>query len=243
MPKVLNPAALAAAYDLTRKKIDQREIPTTQIQAGQFLYRSFNPASQYTPLSKPSPPAQHISKLKANPLLAPADESRDLSNRFSGPSHNPHIRGAGGLYCVQQQQALINESMHYSNKAGAWALAGRCILKIRILGTILVADLSPHNPGGERFLRELGKGMWDRMNDPNDCSVARGIGLAIAHSGFLRGMSVQTVRESERSDEERGDNLVVFGPSGKTPPGLTVTEAWFFGVKTNDVERYEVGFP
>lgn len=244
MPKVLNPAILAKTYELTRKKIEQREIPTTVVQAGQFLYRSVNPSSPYTKLDKPVAPVRHISKLKANPLLGPADEAVELGNRFSGPSHNGHIRGAGGLYCVQQQQALMNESMHYSGKNGAWALGGRCVLKIRVLGAILVADLSPHNPSGERFLRELAKGgMWDKMTDPDDCSVARGIGLAIAHSGFLRGVSVQTVRESERSDEERGDNLVLYGAPGKAIPGTTVEEAWFFGAKTGSFEVYEVAFP
>ncbi len=244
MPKVLNPAVLAKTYELTRKKIEQREIPTTVVQAGQFLYRSINPSSPYTHLPKPVPPHKHISKLKANPLLGPADESVELGNRFSGPSHNTHIRGAGGLYCVQQQQALMNESMHYSKKNGAWALAGRCVLKIRVLGAILVADLSPHNPAGERFLKELAKhGMWDKMTDPHDCSVARGIGLAVAHSGFLRGLSVQTVRESERSDEERGDNLVLYGAPGKAIPGTSVEEAWYFANRKNDFEIYEVAFP
>lgn len=244
MPRVLHPAVLAKSYELTRKKIEQREIPTTVVQAGQFLYRSINPSNPHTHLPKPAGPRKHISKPSANALLAPADEAMELGNRFSGPSHNAHIRGAGGLYCVQQQQALMNESMHYSKKNGAWALAGRCVLKIRVLGAILVADLSPHNPAGERFLRELSKSaMWEKMNDPHDCSVARGIGLAIAHSGYLRGLSVQTVRESERSSEERGDNLVLYGAPGKAIPGVTVEEAWYFSGKTNDFEIYEVAFP
>ncbi len=244
MPKVLKPDVLISTYEAARKKIELREIPTTVIQAGQFLYRSINPASPYTPLSKPVPPLKHISKLKANPLLGPADEVRELGNRFSGPSPSGAIPGAGGLYTVQQQQALMNESIHYSGKNGAWALGGRCILKIRVLGALLVADLSPHNPAGERFVRSLGKNnMWEKMVDPVDCSVARGIGLAIAHSGFLRGVSVQTVRESERSDEERGDNLVLYGAPSHAIPGTTVDEAWFFASKSNEFEIFEVAFP
>jgi hypothetical protein len=243
MPKVLNPAALATAHDAAKKKIDERDVPSVIIQSGQFLYRSINPESRFTPLPKPTGGLRHISKTKANALLTPPDNVHDLGNRFSGPSYNAHIPACGGLYCVQQQQALINESMHYSGKAGSWALGGRCILKIRVLGSILVGDLSPHNPRGERFLRELGKNVWDKMVDPKDCSTARGIGLAVANTGFLRGLSVETVRESERSEEERGDNLVLFGDGTKPIPGLTVDEAWYFSNKSSEPEIYEVAFP
>jgi hypothetical protein len=115
----------------------------------------------------------------------------------------------------------VNEAMHYTGNPGVWALTGKCVLKMRLMGPILVADLSPHNPRARRFLRELGAGTWDQMIDPKDCSVARGIGLAIAESGTLRGLSVQTVRESERSPEERDDNLVLFTAPGRAISGYT----------------------
>jgi hypothetical protein len=92
---------------------------------------------------------------------------------------------------------MVNEAMHYIRKVGVWALTGRCVIKMRLMGSMLVADLSPHNPRSRRFLRELGKNIWEQMVDPKDCSVARGIGLAIAQNRALRGLSVQTVRESE----------------------------------------------
>ncbi len=241
MPTVKRPAILAAVYEAALKKIDSREIPTLVVQAGQTLYRSINPDSSYTALPKPAA-GGHVSKLQANQLLIPGDGVLDLNNRFTGPSYGPAIPPASGLYCVLQQQALVNESMHYSHKVGAWALAGRCVLRIQVMGSLLVADLSPHNPRGQRFLRELGAGTWDQMNDPDDCSVARGIGLAIAQSGFLRGLSVQTVRESERSAEERGDNLILFAPPRQAVPGLYIDEVSYYG-KTAKPEIFPVAFP
>jgi len=217
------------------------DMPTVLLQSGTTLFRSFNPNSAYTLLPKPQP-GKHVSKSQANKLLIPGDGLRELNNRFSGPSYDPAIPAAAGLYCVQQQQALVNESMHYSHKVGVWALSGRCVLKMRLMGSILVADLSPHNPRGLRFLREMGGETWDEMVDPKDCSVARGIGLAIAETGVLRGLSVQTVRESERSAEERGDNLVLFTAPGQTVPGIYIEEAYYYG-KRYDPEIFPVEFP
>ncbi|MBC8166607.1 MAG: hypothetical protein H7Y20_12135 [Bryobacteraceae bacterium] len=241
MPTVNAKAALAKVYDKTAEKIRRGEIPTTFIDAGQVLYRSINPQSPYTYLPKPAP-GGHVSKGLANKLLIPGDGMLDLKNRFSGPSFNPSILPASGLYCVLQQQALVNESAHYSGRAAVWALVSRCVLRMRVMGRLLVADLSPHNPGALRFFRELGNDTWDRVNDDKDCSVARGIGLAVAHSGFLQGMCVQTVRESDRSDEERGDNLVLFAPAGRPVAAVYIEGAYYYG-KTAEPEVFSVDFP
>jgi len=80
------------------------------------------------------------------------------------------------------------------------------------------------------------------MVDPKDCSVARGIGLAIAKHRALRGLSVQTVRESERSAEERGDNLVFFAAPGQAISSVYIEEAYYFG-KRYDPEIFPVAFP
>jgi len=239
LPTVKRPAALAAAYAAAKRKID--DLPTLLLPADTTLYRSFNPNGAYTQLPKPQP-GQHVSKLQANKLLVPGDGLLELNNRFSGPSYDPAIPAAAGLYCVLQQQALVNESMHYSGKVGVWALGGKCVIKMRLMGSMLVGDLSPHNPRGRRFLRELGADTWDEMNDPKDCSVARGIGLAIAEVGALRGLSVQTVRESERSAEERGDNVVLFALPGHAISGVYIEEAYYYG-KRYDPEIFPVAFP
>lgn len=70
-----------------------------------------------------------------------------------------------------------------------------------------------------------------------------GIGLAVAQSRPLLGLSVQTVRESDRSTEERGDNLVLFGAPGQTIPGLYIEQALYFEVKRSAPEVFPVAFP
>src|SRR5215469_14003181 len=99
MPDVKRPAALAAAYAAAKKKIDAGEMPTLLLQGGQTLFRSFNPNSPYSSLPKPAA-GGHVSKLLANKLLIPGDGASELHNRFSGPSYNPAIPAAAGLYCV-----------------------------------------------------------------------------------------------------------------------------------------------
>lgn len=239
MPTVKHPAALFAAYSAVKKKIDS--MPTLLLQPGQTVFRSFNPNSPHSLLPKPQP-GTHVSKLQTAKLLVPGDGTQELNNRFSGLSYNPTIPPAAGLYCVLQQQALVNEATHYSGKAAVWALSGRCVLKMRLMGSILVADLSPHNPRARRFLRELGAGTWDDMVDSEDCSMARGIGLAIAQTGVLRGLSAQTVRESERSHEERGDNLVLFALPGREVSGIYIEEAYYYG-KRYEPEIFSVALP
>ncbi len=239
MPKVKRYAALVAAFSATKKKID--DVPTLLLNPGQTLFRSFNPNSPHSLLPKPQP-GTHVSKSQANRLLIPGDGLRELENRFSGPSYNAAVPAAAGFYCVLQQQALVNEAMHYTGNPGVWALTGKCVLKMRLMGSILVADLSPHNPRARRYVRSLGADFWDQMVDPKDCSVARGIGLAIAQSGALRGLAIQTVRESERSPEERGDNLVLFTAPGRAISGIYIEEAYYFG-KTYTPEVFPVAFP
>ncbi|HEY3837217.1 MAG TPA: hypothetical protein VGL72_11630 [Bryobacteraceae bacterium] len=241
MPIVMKPAVLAEIYGKVKAKIDAREIPTTFIESGQYLYRSINPKSPYTYLPQPTV-GTHVSKAQANKLLIPGDGALDLKNRFSGPSGNAVIPPASGIYCVLQQQALVNESVHYGIKVPKWTLNGRCVLRICVMGRLMAADLSPHNPATRRFLRELGKNVWEKMTDSDDCSVARGIGLAVAHSGFLQALCVQTVRESERSEEERGDNLVLFAPAGQPVPSVYIDQVSYYG-KVAEPQLFPVMFP
>ena len=157
MPTVNIQASLEKVYEKAREKVADRSILSTFIEPGQVLYQSINPQSTYTYLPKSSS-GGHISKCRANKLLIPGDGVLDLRNRFTGSSGNRSIPAASGLYCVLPQQALVNESAYYSGKAAVWASAGKCVLRICVMGRLLVADLSPHNPGSRRFFkRNLGK--------------------------------------------------------------------------------------
>jgi hypothetical protein len=240
MPSVLNKVLLAKAYQSASKKIEKNQIPTSLLQSGQAIYRSFNPISPHIHLPKPLA-GQKVRKQDANQLLIPPDGIADLNNRFSGPSYDPAIPAAAGFYSVLQQQALINENMHYTRKPGDQALNGKCVIRLRLMAPMLIADLSPHNGGARKFLQDLAVGTWDRMSDKDDCSIARGIGLAIAHSRHLTGLIAQTVRESERSPLERGDNLVLFATPGKAIPNVYIDEAYYF-TTSSAVEVFPVEF-
>jgi hypothetical protein len=156
-----------------------------------------------------------------------------------------------------QKAGLPKTSVTARQKLADASMADRCVVKIVLMGQMLVADLSPHNPGTASFLRRVEQtpdfidllartqyssriSLWDRLVDGDDCSIARGLGLAIANS-HLRGLAVQTVRRSGRSADERGDNLVLFGNSQNEIPGLYVDEAFYFDAKSG-IEIFPVQF-
>ena len=70
----------------------------------------------------------------------------------------------------------------------------------------------------------------------------RGIGLAVANSPY-DGLIAETVRRSERSIAERGDNLILFGPAMKEIAVLWVEQALYFDNGANAVEIFPVSFP
>jgi hypothetical protein len=244
MPSVQNPATFAAAFQAMRSLLDARQVPTRQVYGNQYVYRSV--MAQYLP----RPAAGGFpNQSQQNAALSPFDEGADR-NRWSGASPVGGIAGSGGLYCVLQQQALVNEMMHYHRgQKGPLtpfdpaALANKAIVKIRINRARLCVDLSPSNPAAKDFLAVLldmiargatkpTRGPFPQTNalkiqlalSGEDCSIPRGIGLAVAQSGFAQGLIVPTMRFSERSIYERGDNIVFFGPNGMPSPGLTVEE-------------------
>ena len=160
-----------------------------------------------TMLTKPAR-GEAVSKSALDQFLRPRDGSTERGNRYSGPSPASLARGGpsrggnilccGGLYSSMQQQALVNEMSYYSHRTGRTAPDGQVVLTIRVRGSVLVADLSPHTSEAIPFLSTLGDKTFEKMNDPNDCSVARGIALAVAHSEIYKGLLVQTVRDSDR---------------------------------------------
>jgi hypothetical protein len=147
MPTVKRPDVLTAVYDATSALISRGDVPSTMVPHSHTIFRSV--ASQH--LLKPGS-GGHVSRQQANQALMPRDGSSEANNRFSGPSYNAAIPAAAGLYCVLQQQALVNEIMHYSKKPGSSAFADKCVFQIRLMSSINCVDLSPHNPGHSVFL-------------------------------------------------------------------------------------------
>jgi hypothetical protein len=249
------------------------QMPTQIFGQDTTLYRAVD-AEYLTPTTRGIFPRQ-----QANLCLVPRDQDED-KNRFSGQSLNRGIANMGGLYCSLQQQALVNEVLHYARSGtrtdpvtkrptpvwmprdpatgfprAEFALNRKFIVKIRLMGSALLADLSPHNSGARQFVNELENTpgvraalslshslpmpLWDQLFDSSDCSVARGIGLAVASSGTLRGLQALTVRPSDRSVDETGDNLVWFGQNSRQIPNLWVEEAYVFPIR-GEPEVYRV---
>lgn len=246
MPCVKHPDVLRAVYRATLKAIEAGELTTELLGPERFVYRA-------TDLGRfLIYPNGAVNKKEVGKLLEVRDENTDR-NRFSGASKNADVPSHGGLYCSLQQSALVNELVHYAGKqiprdglgrpSVAHTLEAKSIMKIRLMGAVHVADVSPHNPGARRLVESIGKSsevqkalhsagtlgawIWDRLFDGEDCSVARGVGLAVAKTGY-RGLQASTVRPSARSHEETGDNLVLFGHNGSTPPGLMIEEVYLF---------------
>jgi hypothetical protein len=136
-------------------------------------------------------------------------------------------------------------------------LAGQYVIKIRLLGRWVAADLSPrHNPGASAFLNRIGADrdvqaairaagygttrIEELIFHPVDCSVARGIGLAMDQTGW-EALIVETARQSERSVLERGDNIIFFGNLGSVVRNLSPQEAWAFPPGGSPI-RYVIQF-
>jgi len=271
MPTVARKDVLEAVYQATLEAIGEGGVPTVPLIAGDILFRAVPEIYLPRPVSGGS-----VSRGKAATALEPRDggvgsEDKD-KNRFTGLSYTPSIPAVAGLYCVLQQQALVNEAMHYgwkedrirnAIKAGtplaSAALANRCVIKIVLMSRFLMADLSPHNPGTEDFFRRLSSrpgvmgllaktqyaskvSFWERLVDGDDCSVARGVGLALSSVRYLNGIVVQTVRRSGRSLDEKGDNVVIFGKTGRPISGLRVDQVFYFE-PTGRLQRFPLSFP
>lgn len=250
MPSVKRPQVLKAVYEETAKLLARREAPTEHIDPKRWLYRAAD--LKYMTLNAngvfPRP--------SANQALVVRDGNTD-GNRYSGISKVPGIGNRGAIYCAGQQSALVNELMHYTaNQPGvmmntatnmpvpSFAFAQKFVVKIRLMHVLALCDLSPHNPGSRRFLDQifaapavqsaLTQGgsrpisLWLELNDGQDCSVARGLGLAVAHCGWLHGLQAQTARPSDRSPDEMGDNVVLFGDANQAVPGLWIECAYRF---------------
>jgi hypothetical protein len=227
-------------------------LPTQPLLAGQTMYRAISPSSRYTLLEKPSK-GVHLSKGALDKLITPPPPI-ELNARYSGSStgaSNPSssanataISGAGGIYFALQTQALINEMRHYRKRPADKVFNGRAVLKVVLMGPILVADLSPHTSGASTFLAKIGKligvDVEKKIMDPIDCSVARGIGLAVANSGKYAGLLTRTARESERSKDERGDNVVLYGSRKRPVWELRVESVEFYDQYSKEVELVPV---
>jgi hypothetical protein len=263
MPEVKRPHVLKAVYEATSQLLSKRQAPTAHIDPKRWLYRAAD--LKYMTLHSDG----YFPRPGANQALVVRDGKGD-GNRFSGVSKVPGIQDRGAIYCAAEQSALVNEILHYTKGADgvatntatrmpipSFAFAQKFVVKIRLMHVLAVLDLSPHNAGSRQFLDKilanpavenaLRQGghkpisLWLEMVHAEDASVARGIGLAAAHCGYLHGLQARTVRPSDRSEEETGDNVVIFGEHEKQIPGLWIECAYRFPL-SGPPERIEVRF-
>lgn len=249
MPRVMYPHLLRAVYNETTRLIEARKIPTELVHPSIMLFRGFD--QQHAVINTQGVFPRH----NANAALTIRDQFGD-SNRFSGQSFMSGIPAYGGLYCSMQGQAIVNEMRHYArmdkhiprspltgfpNVDGT--LRGKCIVRIRLMSSVLAADISDHNPGSPDFFKTLdgspeiqaamrasgrgGRSVQEQLKESEDCSTARGIGLAVAKTPWLKALKATTVRLSDRPDE-MGDNLVFFGQNDQKVPTMWIDEAYFF---------------
>jgi hypothetical protein len=256
MPSVVYPSVLRAVYEEASRAIAARnQVPTELILGDPDIYRSF--PIKYFKLT----PDGVFPRDEANKAaLVIRDEDVD-TNRFSGQSLSTEVPASGGLYCTFGQPALIAEVLHYSrvNKDGTInqtiargsktgfprpgdALAEKCIVRIRLMSSIMALDLTTHNSGAQMFVGEIersravqgaihlahapSKPLWDWIFDGWDYTIARGIGLAVASSDYLSALRVGSARHADRSENETGDNLIFFGRNGSQVPNLSIREAY-----------------
>lgn len=250
MPSAKRPHVVKAVYEEVSRRLARRDVPTELVQASRVLYRAAD-------LKYMSVNAKGVfPRGAANQALVVRDGNWD-SNRFSGRSMVAGIPSRGGLYCAIQQAALVNELLHYTtNQPGVLmntatgmpfpssTFAQKFVVKIRLMHSLMVCDISPHNSDSKQFLESIGSApavqnalrqggnlpisFWAELVDGHDCSAARGLGLAVAHSGYLHGLQAATVRQSDRALDESGDNIVLFGADGQAISGLWIECAYRF---------------
>jgi hypothetical protein len=264
MPFVRNPALLSAVYHVALRRA--AEAPTTLIHADATLFRSFD--QKYFTADNYRRILRRDQAMNALKIPRDSDQNRFTGNSHNPPI--PPCGGlycALQQQAIVNENAHYVEAQRAQRAAAAGTtppkplprtavLNSKAVIKIRTLGPFLAADISPHNPSGMHFVNALGKDagvqaamktagngampFWDALSDGEDCSIARGLGLALAKHGY-EALCAQTVRTSERSPLERGDNLIFFGQEGRTVQNLSVVEAYLFPL-VGGPEVYPVEF-
>lgn len=250
MPYVTQPLMLEAVFSAVTERIKNGLMPTYLLHPRTPLFRSV--PEKYAALNGES--LLELSSAQENLRIRNAT---DFGNRFSGSSYSTKIASRGALYFSESEASLVNEHFWYARDKRAYrdeltgypvlhpSLVEKRILKASISAPMLVADLDVHAGHDVGFLNELQQSaeiqsvmkltrypyqsLLEAMKSSTDCSVARGIGLAVATSRELFGLRVGTIRESDRSSDETGNNLVLYGMQDKFLTGLKIESVFCFG--------------
>jgi hypothetical protein len=175
---VRRPAVLKAVYDEVLRRIVEGRYPSMLLYP-QPLYRAFDQQYFVCHIG----PERILHRPYANRALVIRNQHTD-TNRFTGQSMSADIPAVGGLYCSMQQQALVNELLHYARhprrdpdlpwdqqplraqlpREGRWghplanaALRRYCVVRIQMMSSVLALDLSGHNGNAVDFVNDVGR--------------------------------------------------------------------------------------
>lgn len=243
MSKIGNIKLFEAVYNAVKKRAEAGLFPQEYLPGGTILERAVD--KRYVVLA----PNGLIYKNSAAAAITVRDANNDM-NRFTGTSPVPYIRNQGGLYLFRHEEAGLAEIMFYSEKMNtlpmntatrrisvSHMMATKSIFRIRVTKPLILANISLLSGGGEakRFFDEVGNEtnvknllygatLSQKMLDPNDYSVSRAFGLALATINYINGIQSQTARVTDRTYLS-GDNVCLFGENMQPVSGLEVDSA------------------
>ncbi len=243
MVTIKNPNLHRAAYFTVLDIIKAGQVPTDIIHPGTRMLRTTD--RKYIKITSEGFLA--LSSAAASLMIRNAykDESR-----WSGSST---MRGkqVGAIYLSEAEAANFNETLWYFYQSrsqnnclpkGGVGLAnemmrGKMVLDVIVTHPLCVFDLSIHESFVMDLIGILQKSaevkaaipthttVLDIYRDPDNCDIERAIALAAADSKIFHGIRAATVRLSERSDEESGNNVILFGQQDEIAQGIAIVRA------------------
>jgi hypothetical protein len=240
---IKNPNLHRAAYHIVSDIIKAGQVPTDLIHPGTRMLRTTD--RKYTKITSEG----QLALSSAAAAMTIRNAYQDVS-RWSGIST---MRGkqVGAIYLSEVEAANFNETLWYFYQSrsqnnflpkGGVGLAtemmrGKMVLDVIVTHPLCVFDLSLH----ENFVMDLigilqkssevktaipgHTTVLDIYRDPGNCDIERAIALAAADSKIFHGIRAGTVRMSERSADESGNNVIVFGEQDEIAQGLAIVRA------------------
>jgi hypothetical protein len=230
-----------AVYAATARQ--SRFVPSDSIGSGLHLKRGMD-AKYLQGTEKTIAPSSVLGAITVR------DATKD-SNRFTGigpsPAGSPAVPvRRGGLYTSEDNTALLAEMFHYADRSLPRdmygkapvldVLAPKCLIKMKAVREIIIADLDTSSEATQRFFQEIEgdeqvagalkalgyRSLSEAVLHPKDYSAGRGLGLGLASNESIDGMRITSAREFTTSEVvgETGNNVVLFGENLEPATGL-----------------------
>ncbi len=243
MVTIKNPNLHRAAYSIVLDLIKAGQVPTDIIHPGARMLRTTD--RKFINIT----PQGQLALSSAAASMTIRNAYKDES-RWSGIS-TMKGKQVGAIYLSEVEAANFNETLWYFYQSrsqnnflpkGGAGLAnemmrGKMVLDVIVTHPLCVFDLSIHESLVQGLLGTLQKSadikaaipahttLQEIYRDPANCDIERAIALAAADSKIFQGLRAGTVRMSERSAEESGNNVIVFGQQDDLAQGIAVVRA------------------